>query len=264
MFFVTAYDGAAHNRLSDVRGRASSGQDRREQNFYNQSYIEGDAYGRPSHYHEDNQYDQSYRDDVPYRSSSSGDNRYETPYSQDVGQGRSYRERDYMERPYREDEMNIAAFTGDGNHDRRYMDKDVPQPYHDEWFPETNPSRGPYKSREGDDYYHGNVSENRFGESGMDYQESRRTQDPMYTSQHGTGLSMDERQRQSRNLPYTEKGRERFQDVDETERHGSYEIEGYNKRERYYSTEDDIPAKKKRKSRFSDASPLEMALAHKR
>ncbi|XP_060798843.1 uncharacterized protein si:ch211-13c6.2 [Neoarius graeffei] len=257
-----AYDGAAHNRLSDARGRASSGQDRREQNIYKQSYREGDAYVRPSHYHEDNQYDQSsFREDVTYRSSSSGDNRYDAPYSQDGGQGRSYRERDYMDRPYREDETNMATFPGDGNRDRRYADKDVPQSCHDEWYPETNSSREPYKSREGDDYYHGNISENRFGESGMDYQESRRMQEPMYTSQHETGSSMDERQRQSRSLSYTEKGRERFQDVDE--RRGSYEMEGYNKRERYYSTEDDVPAKKKRKSRFSDASPLEMALAQK-
>ncbi|XP_026785387.3 uncharacterized protein si:ch211-13c6.2 isoform X1 [Pangasianodon hypophthalmus] len=256
--------GAAQDPPSYVQGRASSGRDRREQDLYNQSYMEGgDAYGRPSCYREDNQYDQSYRDDGPHHPSGSGDNQYDAPYSQGDRQRRSYGERDYMERPHWEDEMNIGAFQGDGTHDRRYTEKGVPQPYDDDWHPETNPSRGPYKSRESDDYYHGNISENRFGESGMGYQESGRMQEPTYTSHHGTGPSMDERQRQSRNMPYTEKGRERFQDMNETGRHGSFEMQGYNKTQRYYPSEDAIPAKKKRKSRFSDASPLEMALARK-
>ncbi|XP_053469044.1 uncharacterized protein si:ch211-13c6.2 isoform X1 [Ictalurus furcatus] len=254
---------AAQVRPSYLQGRASSGQDRREQDFYNQSYMEDDSYGRPSHYREDNQYDQSYRDDVSQHPSSSGDNRYDAPYSQDDRQRTSYGERDSMERPYWEDEMNIRTFPGDGTQDGRYMDKGVPKSYNDEWYPETNPSRGSYKSREDDDYYHGNISEDRFGKSGTDYPEGGRMQEPMYTSHHGAGPNMDERQRQSRNLPYTEKGRECFQDIDETGRHGSFEMQDYNKRQRYFSSEDTMPAKKKRKSRFSDASPLEMALAQK-
>ncbi|KAK3511704.1 hypothetical protein QTP70_014528 [Hemibagrus guttatus] len=275
---------------SSVRGGASSGRDRSKQNFYNQSYMEGDAYRRPSHYHEDNQYDQSYRDDDPGHPSGSGNNRYDdpghpsgsgnnryddpghpsgsgnnqydAPYSQDSRQRSSYQEeRDYMDRPYWEDEMNVGAFSGEGTPERqRYMDKQDPQPYGDEWYPEANSNRGPYKSREGNDYY-GNVSENRFGDSGVDYQKSGRMRDPMYMSHHGAESGMDESQQQSRNLPYREKGREGFQN--ETGRRGSFEMQEYNKRQRYYPNEDDLPAKKKRKSRFSDASPLEMVLSQK-
>ncbi|XP_058233747.1 uncharacterized protein si:ch211-13c6.2 isoform X2 [Hemibagrus wyckioides] len=251
----------AQPRLSSIRGGASSGQDRSKQNFYNQSYMEGDAYRRPSHYNEDNQYDQSYRDDDPVHPSGSGNNRYDAPYSLESRQRSSYQERDYMDRPCWEDEMNIGAFPGEGTPDRqRYMDKRDPQPYSDEWYPEANSNRGPYTNREGSDYY-GNVSENRFDDSGVDYQKSGRMRDPMYMSHHGAGPSMEESQQQNRNLPYREKGRESFQD--ETGRRGSFEMQDYNKRQRYYPSEDDLPAKKKRKSRFSDASPLEMALSQK-
>lgn len=167
-----------------------------------------------------------------------------------------------MERPYLDDERNVGAFPDDGTNERRYMDKSVPQA---EWYQETSPSRGPFKSRyDDDDYYRGNVSESRFGESEIDYQESGRMRDLIYTSHHGTGPSMDERQRPNRNLPYTETGRECFDDVDETGRRGSFEMQGFNKRQQYYQTEDDIPSKKKRKSKFSDASPLEMAIAQNR
>ncbi|XP_027031848.2 uncharacterized protein si:ch211-13c6.2 isoform X1 [Tachysurus fulvidraco] len=254
---------AAQACPSSVQERASSGRDRSKQSFYNQSYMEGNSYSRPSHYHEDNQYDQSYRGDVPDHQSALGDNQYDAPYSQDGRQRNFYNEREYTERPFSEDGMNVGAFPGEGTPDRqRYMDKGNPQPYKDEWYPESNPNRGSYKSREGNDYY-GNISENRFGETGADYQESGRMREPMYMSHHGPGPSMDERQQQDRNLPYREKGREGFQDVNETERRESFDMQNYNKRQRFYPNEDDLPSKKKRKSRFSDASPLEMALAQK-
>lgn len=301
--FVTAYDRAAQEHSSHLQARASSGQDRREQGLYNESYTKAKAYGRSSDYDEDNQFDQSYRDDFPQHLSASGDNRYDQsyrddvsqhlsglgdnrydqsyrddipqhlsssggvkydpPYSQDDRKRKSYLKSDYMERPYLED---VGAFPDDGTNERRYMDESVPQTYRSEWYPETSPSRGPFKSRDDDDDddYHGNILENRFGESEIDYQESGRMRDPIYTSHHGTGPSMDERQRPNRNLPYTETGRECFDDVDETGRCGSFEMQGFNKRQQYYQTEDDIPSKKKRKSKFSDASPLEMAVAQNR
>lgn len=242
----------------EIPHRPSVSESKRYEQFYREDVS------RRSSSLENNRYDQPYRDDVAHHSSTSGDNRYDAQYSQDSRQKGFYQDTDYVERPYLEDKINVGAFPGDGTNERRYMDKSDPQLFHDEWYSETNPSRESYKMRESDDYYRGNISENRFGELKMDYQESERMQDPMYLTDHGTGPSMDERQRQNRGLPYAETKRKHFEDVDETGRHGSFEMQGYNKRESYFPAEDDMPSKKKRKSRFSDASPLEMALEQKR
>ncbi|XP_053348339.1 uncharacterized protein si:ch211-13c6.2 isoform X2 [Clarias gariepinus] len=256
----------AADRSSYPQKRAATVRNRREQDIdYSQSYVDHDSYRGQSHYREDNQYDQSYRNDLPQHLSGSGDNRYNSQYSQD-DQRSSYRESEYMETSYTEDDANAGSFSGDGTYSRRYTDKGAAQSYEDEWYQERNPSRGSYKSRDNDedDYYQSNVSDNRFGYSGEDYQESGRIQEPMYASHHGTGSSMDERQRQSRTMPYTEKERERFQDVDETGRRGAFEMEEYSRNESYFPDDDDaLSGKRKRKSRFSDASPQEMALARK-
>lgn len=255
---------AAQARPSNVRGKSPSGRNRSRQNSYNQSRMEDDTNRRPSHYHEDNQYKQSSRDDVSDHPSGSRDSRYDAPYSQDDRQRRSFEERDYMERPCWEDKVNDGAFSVERSPDRKtYMDKRDPQPYDDDWYPKENPSKEPYQNREDDDYYHGNNSENRFVDPGVDYQESGRMRESMYTSHHGAGPSMDDRQRQSRNLPYTEREREHFQDPDGTGRRASFEMQDFNKRQSYYPTEDDLPAKKLKKSIFSEASLLEIALTKK-
>ncbi|KAF5908608.1 uncharacterized protein DAT39_001692 [Clarias magur] len=260
----------APDHSSYPQKHGATARNRREQDIkYSQSYVDHDSYGKQSHYREDKRYDQSYRNNVPQHSSGSGDNRYDSTYSHDNRQRSSYRESEYMETPYTEDDTSLGSFSGDGTHNRRYTDKGATQTYQDEWYQEPNPSRGSYKSRdddEEDDYYQGSVSEKRFGYSGEDYQESGRMQEPMYASHHGAGSGMDERERQSRTMPYTEKGRERFQDVDETGRRGAFQTEEYNRNERYFPNDDDadaISGKRKRKSRFSDASPLEMAHARK-
>lgn len=253
-----SYNITAEACPSDWRGRDFAGHDRGKQNLYNRSYLEGDAHRRTSRFQEHNQYNQSYRGDVPDHPSGSGNNRYDAPYSRDSRQSTSYQKRGYMERPHWDNEMNMGAFSGNETPNRqRYMDKGGSQSYDDEWFPEENPSRGSYKSREGTDY-NGNISDNRFGDSGVDRgQEYQEMRESVYPSHHRAGPSMDERQWQRGNLSYTEKGRDRFQD--RAGRHGSFEMQDYNKRQQYYPTENDRPAKKKRKSRFSDASPLEMA-----
>ncbi|TSK31398.1 Nuclear transcription factor Y subunit gamma [Bagarius yarrelli] len=252
---------APQSRSSNVRGKAPTGHDRSRQNSYNHSRMDSDTNRRPSRYHEDNQYNQSYRDDVPNHPSGSRDNRYDKPYCQDGRQRRSYEERDYMERPYWEEKQNRGSFSSERSPDRQaYMDKREPQPYDDEWYQKENPSKGPYKNREDDDYYHANISENGYGDPGMDYQESERMQDPVYSSHHGAGASMDDRQWQGRNLPYAEREREHFQDQDGTGRRGSFEMHDFNKRQSYYPTEEELPAKRQKKSRFSDPSPLDIAM----
>ncbi|KAF7691225.1 uncharacterized protein si:ch211-13c6.2 isoform X1 [Silurus meridionalis] len=255
--------GAEQERPPLLRGNVSSGRGGDEHSFYNRSHMKEDEYRGLSHYPEDNQYNKSFRDEVSPHPSSSGDNRYDAPYSKDDRQQTSYREIDYMERPNWKEKMKAGSFSDDGSCNRQSLDKGDPQPYQEKWYPETNSSRGAYKSGD-DDYYEENISQSRFGESGIESwkQDSVRMQEPTYTTLHGSGPGVDKRQWQGRNLPYTEQGRDRFQDMDEPG-HGSSEMQDYNKRPSYYPSEDATPAKKQRKSRFSDGSTLEMNFAQK-
>ncbi|XP_072532247.1 uncharacterized protein [Salminus brasiliensis] len=245
----------------DKRGQLSLAEDayRRSSDFWD------DLFGRPSHYYGDDRNDGSRGDTANWRSYPKND-QSENVYSHD-GRQRTCENESQNEQPYLKGDGSVRSFVQDDDGARQHADRVIPgRSYHDEhrddFYPAMNPRR---EWDSGADLYHVSVPRSRFADperSGsaqlpeMDYRVDRQIQGQVYASHSGRGHGLDEMQRVGRSLQY-EEGREA--------RAGSFEMQGYGKRggSGDYAQEH-APAKRKRKSRFSDATPLEIALTQNR
>ncbi|XP_035385113.1 uncharacterized protein si:ch211-13c6.2 isoform X2 [Electrophorus electricus] len=264
---------------SDTHEMPYPGQDRREKpppaEVACRSYLEDDTLGRHSRYREDNTYDGSYRANITHLRFHPEDDRCEIPYSKN-GRQRSYRDDSHTESIYLKEDNNLRSYTEDSG--RSYVDKPATSSNYECWdecYREVSPNRRQFTSRDAqEDFYHGNVPKKQ--STDIDLRVSGAARHPvemdldqeneqMYTSHEGRGSGMDEMERPDRNLQYAGKEWENFQTVERT-RVGYFEVQTHPQRARDAVAnypQESVPAKRKRKSRFSDATPLEMALAQK-
>ncbi|XP_066530071.1 uncharacterized protein si:ch211-13c6.2 isoform X2 [Hoplias malabaricus] len=270
-----AKDSYTHETERSYSGWDRRGQSAQAEDSYRQSYLEPDSLLRPSHYPEDDLYDRSSREKDTNRRSYPEDNRYQMTYYED-GRQRSFQEDNSTKTPYMKGDISAESFAGHGRH---HSGKISGRSHHDEhqdaFYQDINSRRG-WTSNEDvqDDFYQGSVPKNKFNESGrsgsgqqMNYQTDMQIQDQLYTSHERRGHGRDEIQRPGKSFHYTEEGREHFHDVERSSRSGSFEVQGYSQRNKddfgdY--TQELVPTKRKRKSRFSDATPIEQALTQKR
>ncbi|XP_076864959.1 uncharacterized protein LOC143516921 isoform X2 [Brachyhypopomus gauderio] len=239
------------------------------------SYLEDDTLGRHRSLYREEKYDGSHRTNVTHLRIHPEDDRGEIPYSQNGRQRKSYREDSHTEGPYVKEDNNLRSYPEDGG--RSYVDRPVPNSDFQRWderYQEVGSSRRQYSSGDmREDFYHGSVPKKRFAE--MDVRASEAAQRPvemhldqenerMYASHEGRRSGMDEMQRLDRNFQYVGKEWDNFQAVERT-RVGYFEAQTHQRIRDAVSDypQESVPAKRKRKSRFSDASPLEMALAQK-
>ncbi|KAL6457021.1 hypothetical protein MHYP_G00339840 [Metynnis hypsauchen] len=278
-----------HGREEDTHSytheRSYSGRDRRgpsplAEDGY-KSYLKDDALGKPSRYHEDDLYERSSKDNVTHGRSYPENDRCEMTYYQGSRQ-RSYEDDNCSEGPYLKGDISVRSFLEEGSSGRHQIDRTIPARSYsgkrqDECYPEINLRRGWNSSSDMQDVYRGGLSGSKFADTEMsgssrhledtDYRQDRQIQDRMYTSCEGRGRSIDELQRPRRSFQYADEKREHVPNVENTARAGAFEVQGYTQRHRdglEDYTQEHRPAKRKRKSRFSDATPLEIALAQKR
>ncbi|XP_015460392.3 uncharacterized protein si:ch211-13c6.2 isoform X2 [Astyanax mexicanus] len=264
-----AYEASSYGQ--DWRGQAHLTTD-----GYRQPDFPNNVFGKPSQFHGNDQNDRPRGDAALWQAYPNTD-RPENAYYQD-GRPRPYQNEGYKEKlPYLEGDGSVRSFVeGDGS-GRHHLDKAIPgssyrNEHQDQYYPEMDPRRGWNSSGVvQQDLYHGGVPRSRFA----DTDRSGPAQHPeemvgqvrgqMYASRDGRGHSMEEMQRPGRSFQNMEKGTDYLQTMIREARAGTYEMQEYAKRGGMGDyAQEHVPHKKKRESRFSDATPKEVELAQRR
>ncbi|KAL7830422.1 hypothetical protein SRHO_G00315490 [Serrasalmus rhombeus] len=283
-------DYQGHGREEDTHSytheRSYSGRDRSgpfplAEDGYKRSYLKDDALGKPSRYHEVDLYEISSKDNAAHGRSYPENNRCEMTNYQG-GRQRYYEDDNCSEGAYLKGDISVRSFLEEDSSGRHQIDRTIPARAYsgkrqDECYPEINLRRGWNSNSDMQDVHRGGLPGSKFADTEMsgssryledtDYRQDRQIQDRMYTSCEGRGRSIDELQRPRRSFQYAEEERKHVPNVENTARAGSFEVPDYTQRHRddlEDYTQEHRPAKRKRKSRFSDATPLEIALAQTR
>ncbi|XP_051527173.1 uncharacterized protein LOC127425345 isoform X8 [Myxocyprinus asiaticus] len=255
--------GKGNDLKSTVRGRNPRTKSTFVKDIHKQSYL--DEHGRPCYTGEK---------DVQYGRPHPSENRHQRPYKETNIQGRFFQGDDYSERE---------------EHARHHVDQGGRSMSHSrEDYEEANLGKGQYsrgyslKSRDYDvqeNIYQEDVPRNIFNDRDIrihsaaqhhgetEYLEQQ-MEGRMYAAYEERGSGMEVMSKYSRSF-HDEERRENVREFTRRMWEESNEMQGYPQRldprdiPRAYSHEP-VPAKKKKKSRFSDATAEEIALAHMR
>lgn len=265
--FRAAQASHSYTLETSSHGQDWRGQARLPEDSYRQPDFAMDVFGKPTQFHGDGKNDSS-RSDLAHWQSYPNNDRSENAHHQDDRQ-RLYQDEGYKEKAYLEGDGSVRSFVVGDVDGRRQTDRAVPgrsyrDERQDEYYTEMDPRRG-WNPSVGvqEDLYHGSISKNRFA----DTERSGSSQHPemIYQVEGHRGHSMEEMQRPSTSFQYVEKERDYVQNMIREARAVTYELQDYAKRSGLGDyAQEYVPAKKKRPSRFSDATPKEVELAQKR
>lgn len=254
LIFITAGYIAGNVSQSNVRGRDPRRQPPLVEDVPRQPYVNEDRPGRP--YYAREKYDGPSPGDAVRHQSYPEESRRQRPYEEPGNRGvlrDDYSERELHARPY--------ADQGGGR-----------RPPSQQGYEKANLDRRPYSGGDAHSLVSRDVPRNRHNDKDLrihagvqrpgdsQYQEGQ-MEVRMYSAYEGRGPGMDSTSKHGRSFREDER-RGTVREFDRT-MHGYTERFESGADQRSYSDEM-IPAKKKRKSRFSDATAEEIAVAHMR